>query len=396
VLLFVQNATPRISVWGDDQLAGFGEVTRSGGGLPIPTSFANFQNPTNPILLPVNAAPDGPVLSYDEGEYRFVFTEPIIIAALASPPCWTGVGQVTDACRTSYGTSETTTGGVDGSVRVFAKATVGASFDVFGQGAEVKSSITAAASFSSSRSYALEQSIVFTAGPLEDAVVFTTVPVDQYTYTITSHPVPSLVGEQVVVNLPRAPITLIAERSFYNRTVADGSFLVDGTIFAHTIGDPRSYPSRSEKNTLIEPHPARGGVLNDLLEQLGLDSAIVGALLGGGFDSQLASVGQGGGDTTAGVSFSETTEYRAGAEVSYELEAQVTGGGVLFGGSVGGSVDAGLSWGSTSATAYAGAVGSLPAESFAENQYGFGLFTYLFNAGDQTKPQFEVVHYWVE
>jgi hypothetical protein len=336
------------------------------------------------------------VLAYSAGAHRFVFTEPIIIAALASPPCWTGVGQVTDACKTSYGTSQTTTGGIDGSVRVFAKATIGGEVEVFGQGVEVKASVERALSFSAERSYDLEQKIVFTTGPLEDAVVFTSVPVDQYTYTITSHPVPSLVGQQVVVNLPRTPVTLIAERSFYNRTVAAGSALVDAAVFTHTIGNPRSYPSRGTKNALIEPRPERGGALVDLLEQLGLDTTIVGALLGGGFDSQLATVGQGGGETTTAVSFSETTEYRAGTEVSFELEAETTAGGVKVGGSVGGSVEAGISWGSSAATEYSGTVGSLPAASFAENQYSFGLFTYLFNAGEKTKPQFEVVHYWVE
>lgn len=67
-----------------------------------------------------------------------------------------------------------------------------------------------------------------------------------------------------------------------------------------------------------------------------------------------------------------------------------------MGGAVGGSVGAGLSWGTGSATVYAGTVGNLAAETFAANQYSFGLFTYLFNAGRPDQPQFEVVEYWVE
>jgi hypothetical protein len=66
---------------------------------------------------------------------------------------------------------------------------------------------------------------------------------------------------------------------------------------------------RRRQNALIEARPETAAALLDLLEQLGLDRTIVGALLGGGFDSQLATVGHGGGDTMAAVSLSETTEY---------------------------------------------------------------------------------------
>ena len=61
-----------------------------------------------------------------------------------------------------------------------------------------------------------------------------------------------------------------------------------------------------------------------------------------------------------------------------------------------GSVGAGISWGSSSTTVYRGTLGSLSADSFAENFYSAGLFTYIHNAGDPTRPQFEVINYWVK
>ena len=37
------------------------------------------------LIVAVNSDIDSPVLSYDEGEYKLVFTEPILIAVLAAP-----------------------------------------------------------------------------------------------------------------------------------------------------------------------------------------------------------------------------------------------------------------------------------------------------------------------
>ena len=58
-------------------------------------------------------------------------------------------------------------------------------------------------------------------------MIFTTIPLDQYTYSILSHPDPALIGGQVVISLPRDPITLQAERNYYNNSVVEGSLRVD-------------------------------------------------------------------------------------------------------------------------------------------------------------------------
>ena len=382
VILYFQSNLRELSVWSDDQIGGWGEVTQAGGALPIPVEPANFQNPRSPILIAADVDRDGPVLKYSDGEYRLVFTEPVVIAALASPPCGIGIGQeiAAPACRTSYGTSTSSTSGLEGTVTVMAgvHVGVGAEFKVFGVGAEaeVVDTVRAEASLSAGRSYELEKRIVYTTGPLEDAVVFTTIPLDQYTYTVQSHPIPELIGSKVVVSLPRSPITLIAERSFYNRSVAPGALRIDEQVFKHTIGQPRSYPTRAEKNALLQ-------------------SVSVPIMLPG-FDAGPVNVGQGGGETGVELRFERTEEYRAGVEVAYERDVKVTAGAAIVGFSVGGSVGAALSWGSSSATVYAGSVGNLEAEHFAENQYGFGIFTYVFNLGRSDRAQFEVVHYWVE
>ena len=46
-------------------------------------------------------------------------------------------------------------------------------------------------------------------------------------------------------------------------------------------------------------------------------------------------------------------------------------------------------------SSYTGSVGSLPTDVFAEKQYSFGLFTYVYE-DPTTLQQFEIVDYWVQ
>ena len=369
--------------------------------LALPTESYNFQSRVFPIVLPVNVDDDGAVLKYTAATHRFVFTEPVIIAAVAAAPCAEGIGQNLDACTTSYGLSHTVSGGADATVTVSAGEFV--SFEAkdpfFGIGAEGKASVTASASFSASRSYQLQETVEYTTGPLEDTVIFTTVPLDQYTYTIVAHPDPSLVGTTVTVNLPRAPVTLQAERTFYNEHVAPGSFHVGDNVFFHTPGQLDTYPTEGDADVLIDTGGrARLGPLGGLVDLAGKPLGdLVDHLLGAGLkSSRPITVGQGSGETSTEIAFSESTDYRAGAEVSFEAELAVTGGGVGVGETIGGSVGAGLSWGTSSSTIYRGSIGAIDGDHFSDNLYSTGLFTYVYNYGDPTVPQFEVVSYWVD
>ncbi len=395
IIVFGQHMD-QIVVWGldgpDPATAVFRQM------MSIPTALYNSQTRVFPIILPVNVDHDGAVLKYSDAEHDFVFTQPVILAAIAAAPCAEGIGQNLDACSTAWGTSQTSTGGVDGNVTVSASTFV--SFEAkdpfFGLGVEGKESVTTSASFSASRTYSLQESVEYATGPLEDTVVFTTIPLDQYTYTVVAHPDPSMVGTKIVVNVPRKPVTLQVERSFYNSHVADGSFKVDASVFLHTPGELDSYPTEDDADALI----ATGGLghigpLGDLVDALG--NPLVEALLGDGLKSQRPiTVGQGSGQTSTEIVFTKETGYRAGAEVSYESELAVTGGGAAVGTTIGGSVGAGLSWGTSTSTTYRGTIGSIAGDNLSDNLYSTGLFTYVYNYGNPNAPQFEVVNYWVE
>ncbi len=385
-----------VSVWGIEgpsvESASFRRI------VSIPTQRGNSQTRIYPVLVPADMDSDGLALKYSAGRYRLVFTEPIIMAALAAAPCVDGIDQNFDECRTSYGVSSAQSGGIDGTVSVRASTWVGGETKIFGIGASVRETVTTTASFSAGRSYQLEQTVEYTTGPREDTVIATVLPVDQYSYDVVSHPDPNMVGRTVVVNLPRTPITLQIERAFYNESTPAGAFKVGRNVFLHTPGDPQTYPTEGDADALIDTGGlGHLGPLGELVDAAGAAlGPIAERLLGRGLKSDRAvGVGASGGSSEIEIRFSESTDYRAGSEISYDLEAETTAGFVL-GGSVGGSLEAGLSWGSTSTTIYRGSVGDIAPADFPENGFSYGIFTYIYNYGDRSQPQFEVINYWVE
>jgi hypothetical protein len=336
------------------------------------SSSANSQTRVGPLLVPVNVDMDSPVLKYSDGMYQLVFTEPVVVAVLAAAPCGEGIGQNTQACSVSFGQTESTM--IDASITVSVKASAhvgvksAANIPFVGEvGADFKQTVTATASLSAGASYVVEKSRVFTTGPLEDGVVFTTIPYDRYTYAILSHPDPELVGGEVVVSLPREPIMLKVEREFYNASIVEASFPINENVFSHTVGDVQSYPSVSEKNSLLSQYD--------------------------GLENGPISVGQGQGSDGLGIDVSTAISAGASLGVEYEESVDVTAGPALTGYSVGYGVSASLTITSGSSTSYSVTVGDLDAENFAANQYSYGMFTYVQPVSGQ---EFEVINFWVE
>lgn len=372
VLLYHQNrgtmpvwgisAIPSIGVNGWAQLS---EVAMPG--------TSNSQGTARPIVLPANVDEDGPVLKYGAGSYELVFTEPLIIAAMAAPPCQEGIEQNLSACVTRFGQGTSST--VDASLTVTVKASVTTGFEVefdvpfvpVSAGLEMKKTVTATASAWAGAAYTVEKTVTYTSGSLEDAVVFTSIPYDVYRYEIVSHPDPEFVGKLIVIRIPREPVTMIAERGFFNDALPSTATAIGGNVFDHTPGDVSSYPSPSRKNALRSQY--------------------------GGIEFGPSGVGQGGGDTELEIAVS--TEISAGGSlgIEYEKSVEVTGGGAIAGFSVGYGAEAALSITSGSQTTYTGIVGSISASDYADNAYAWGIFTYVQDLGDQ---EFEVINYWVE
>ena len=100
--------------------------------------------------MPVNVDHDTALIQYSEPESHLIFTEPVVIAAIAAPPCQEGIGQNTDACTTSYGNSQSTGTESERSVTLSASLSVGVSFEerVFTQSEiEIEATATARAPY---------------------------------------------------------------------------------------------------------------------------------------------------------------------------------------------------------------------------------------------------------
>jgi hypothetical protein len=315
-------------------------------------------------------------LEYSAGSHRLVFTEPVLIAALAAAPCSTDLGQDLDvSCRTAFGKAVSETNARTDGWSFIAGVSVGfeAEMSVLGVkvgGSEAIVNTRSAARQYTSSAYTVTTSVMRETGPIEDSVIFTTIPLDVYTYTILAHPNPELVGGRIEVRLPRAPITILAEREFYNAHVTADAFQVGPEVFAHTPGEPATYRDAAGKDGLLARHT--------------------------GLDSDQVDVGQGSGQTL--VTISELTETSTGNafEVEATLDVRTTGGGVVSGFSIGGGLDVDLSITRGTETIYQGSVGNVATEHFPAEAYRFGLFAYVFADPAATAQTFEVIDYWVE
>jgi hypothetical protein len=210
--------------------------------------------------------------------------------------------------------------------------------------------------------------VIFTSGQDEDTVVFTTIPVDQYTYTVLSHPDPNMVGQEVVVSLPREPVTIQAERSFYNAAVQNPADRIGDERVPAPSGDIDTYPSPAQERAALQQN--------------------------GGLQSALQGVGQGGAGAanTVQIVVGNTIGVGGALAFGFERSMSATVGGVLGEVSVGVEAEAAFRFTSGDETSYTGTV----AQPIAGNaDYQWGMFTYVFDdpVGDR---QFQVINYWVQ
>ncbi len=381
-IVFYSQATNRLETWGlsnpdpgDPPLTEpiFDKDWRMMSSLVVQDPGSD---PIHPLILASNVNHDSLALRFSEGEYKLIFTEPIIIAALAAAPCDPELGQNPDACRTSYGTASSTTVTQEDVLSVRAAATVGfeTEFSALGvkvTGFEMLATLQVHASAITSKAYTVTKRIVYTTGPIEDTVVFTTVPLDQYTYEVTSHPDPELIGSKVVISLPRDPIEVQVERERYNANVITGGPMIDASVFGHTPGVPSSYPSSSDKDDLLMSFE--------------------------GLDIGPQSVGNSGGSSSLSINVAKESGLGTSYGVDFDLSVKGTVGVVVAGFSVGTSADRTLQIIHGQEAEYTGVVAdmNLSTEQYGQSRYSWGLFTYLYTDPVSTQ-EYEIINYWVQ
>ena len=391
-IAFYSQSTNKLEVWGlsDGGPDGSGGVIDANQwrmlksiAIDDPASADDLR----PVLLPVNVNHDSTAISFDTGKHEVIFTEPVLIAALAAAPCFSdeALGQNLDACRTAYGTADSTTVALENTTTISAGVVVGfeteesAGSGVLNTkvaGFEAVGSVKLHASFSLSAAYSLTERVVYTTGPVEDTVIFTSIPYDVYTYTVTSNPDPEKIGGKIIVAMPRSPVTLQVERDFYNANVVHDGPKIDSSVFTHTAGNPRSYPGASAKDTLVNRYS--GFLPTEWAYDIGPES-----------------VGQGGGDTTQEINIAFEKGVGVAVGVEAEFETKATLGKVVVGFTVGVSNETSLQITHGEESTYTGTVANLSSSGFADEAYDWGLFTYAID-DHASGQEFEVINYWVE
>lgn len=370
---------PETGLWGKKNVLGTNYA--SNGLLYAQNMFSGASNVGPPMVVPANVDKDSMMLKFSAGSHRIVFSEPIVHAVLSAPPCYSDGSQVTDVCTTAWGTS--TTSGTNASISQEVSVTYhtgvsgGVSVPEFGSvKTEVEQSVGVSLKAEASYAYELTKLVTYTTGPMEDTLVATVVPYDQYTYKILSHPVyPDLVGKDVVISLPRSPRTMQIDRQFYNDSLVGIGDKIDSSVLSHSIGVPKSYPTYSQ--------------------MLGYANAKrIGP----------KDIGASEGNQSVSISESQVAGLTTTLGLHYETTVKTTEEGELFGFTVGesqgvtvgGTTEASLGFSIGSGVTYTGTVGDMPPATFSlDKAYSFGMFVYQQQIGSEKRPA-DVINYWVQ
>ena len=327
-------------------------------------------DPTDITLCLPNVDDDSAVVEYKDHE--LLFTDPCVIAVLASPPCFAGINDSGANGGTSFGYIAG-----HGIEEIISHGfSVGASIGMklsapFGL-AEAEAKVTLDQSFNwgTATTHEITENWGYSTAIGEDKVIFTSIPFDVYYYTVLSSPDHGQIGETITVNVPRKPGAYHQETSYYNSHVYGDAVKIDSSVMQHSIGNPFSYATESEKDTLK-------------------DSSDKGL-----FSDHFLQVGTGTGSSTISLEdlSGDTSTYDYSLDVTVSMEATVVG--ISVGGSVG--YQYGYSYSSTVSTGtyIEGEVPDIPSDSYnSDRAFRWGLMSYpVTNSGQN----FTIVTYWVQ
>jgi hypothetical protein len=238
---------------------------------------------------------------------------------------------------------------------------------------EFKMTVENSFNWSSTHTHTIEETYSYITPAGEDMVVFSAIPFDVYYYDIISAPegADESVGDVMTINIPRDIMTTACERSFYNEHNGDCSD-VDSSVLAHSIGEPFSYMTTGEKETLVLENSSN--VL---------------------YSNQMLTVGAGSGYQQ--IEITETSEQSSG--FSYDLnitaEFQTVSGGVLIGASAGFHYGHSMETTIGESTIIAGTVGNISNNDYTvDRAFSWGLISYPYNFEDGY--EINLITYWVD
>ncbi len=323
-----------------------------------------------------NIDKDTAVLRY-RNEHELLFTDPQIHAVLASPPYWSDYDQALTSSETSFGIMHSQGQSYTDEFGF----SVGFSLGYYQEtplwgsagSAEFKMTVENSFNWSSTHTHTIEETYSYITPAGEDMVVFSAIPFDVYYYDIISAPegADECVGDVMTINIPRDIMTTACERSFYNEHNGDCTD-VDSSVLAHSIGDPFSYMTIGEKETIVLENSSN--VL---------------------YSSTMKTVGVGSGYQQ--IEITETSEQSSG--FSYDLnitaEFETVSGGALVGASAGFHYGHSMETTIGESTIISGTVGNINEDDYSTDRaFAWGLISYPYNFEDGY--EINLITYWVD
>ena len=347
-------------------------------------NYAKRQEVNNSYTLCLaNTDNDSSYMTYT-GKHRYTYTDPQVLAVLASPPYFADLLDRDDLSG-NYAESSTTyssTKGSETSTTQSSTITAGVyvsfeqEFSVFGvkvASAEAEATVTAGFTWETEHTASLEQTVTYTATSGENQVAFYSIPMEIYEYESY---VPNGNGGYnkvlTAVNIPHEACIKLLNLEDYEEIAKDYSVLptISGNVLKHTLGDPGSYPSSAESCGF----PV-------IAQYTGTPASVGFTSAGGG-----AAISQ-------EISMSESKKTSFTKSTSIEAKAGAGAGGVTVGVVAGSENGAGSATVSTNGSSFSGELQNMPAEAQA---YGYGMnwriFCYKYSDG---KMEFPVVSYIV-
>ena len=331
-----------------------------------------------------NIDEDSPLVEFLGHEMEF--TDPVVLAVLASPPYYADVAADTSVVydytnwETFYETSESSsttnsaTVGVSAGVTVEVEQEIG----VFGINfAQVKASasFTASIDWRMDLSHEVSYAEKYSCRGGENRVAFTTIPMDVYSYQL--YETADREGDDAVftIAVPRPLNVYFVEQDFYN---GSNGILPDvgSDILCHTIGDLNSYMTASDKSTIVNGN--NKSVYSDCRPVC-------------------QSSDSPSGDRVLTITMTDTEAYSISGDLAVDASVGAGVGGVTLLANVG--FHTGYSYTNTmsSGEAFGGTVGYLPTSYYLDANYFYsaGLLAWQYEQSG-TGHKFWVISYWIE
>ena len=364
-----------------------GAASPGSAGPKMPFGFSSASK-SGAVYAVLNTDDDTAYMNYT-GRHYFDYSDPEVLAVLASPPCFKDLLE-NDKLSGNYAESTTSYGKTEGSGQsASASATISAGvYTKFEQEvsvlgianvAQFETELSTTLSFTTEYEQESEvnYSVEYSTSSGVDAVVFYSIPTEIYEYDTTY--IDSKTGEKSTYTkrmfFPKQPCVSTIELDKYNSIAENYSELptIGKGILDHKVGFPDTYPSSSGKYKKVS-------------EFKGNWMTVDYTSAGGGI-TQSQSIE---------MSKSHENAFSSGVELSYSVGGGA--GGVSVGVTVGSDIEAGYAMTSTSGNSFTATMQNMPKEA---EEYGYGMSWKLFaHEGSYTNKngdtvKFPVVDYLV-